>query len=356
MKMTIVVLLFFVAAPAAVEAQQVRIVADGTEIRLDPNDSSPVITTMAAGTVLDQVGESGPWYAVRLAGDPGQDDVIGYVLASEVELLGSPAALPAAPPVAPPPTGGVPTIGIPDLEARYEAERSRRSSGVGKLIWGIVIAGAAYAALEFVPPLQVPVAEDYDTSEDYQNALDRRSNAETGRTAATALGGALGAWGIAQIGFGWRNMRQLELELPRAAEPSLQVQYRDAFQMRASGRRKVFWAVFLPVLAYGVVEWVPYLGVPDPADFDNADDFNDAVQRRDRAESGRRWTNVFGAGLGTWGVTQWILGARRMSQIEATARMTALSVPLAPTRTEVPVELFASRRGARTQLGIQWRW
>lgn len=356
MKTATVVLLVAVAVPAATEAQQVRIVADGTEIRLDPNDSSPVITSMTAGTVLDQVGESGPWYAVRLAGDPGQDDVIGYVLASEVELLGSPAALPTAPPVAAPPPGGVPIIGIPDLSARYEAERSRRSSGVGKLIWGLVISGAAHAALEFVPPLQVPVAEDYDTAKDYQNALDRRSTAEAGRTAATVLGGALGAWGIAQIGFGWRNMRQLELELPRAAEPSLQEQYGDAFQMRAAGRRKVFWAVFLPVLAYGVVEWVPYLGVPDPADFDNADDFNDAVRRRDQAESARRWTNVFGAGLGAWGVTQWVLGARKMSQIEATARMTALSVRVAPSRAEVPVEFFASRRGARTQLGLQWRW
>ena len=173
---------------------------------------------------------------------------------------------------------------------------------------------------------------------------------------ATALGAALGAWGLTQIGFGWYNMRSLELELPRSAEPSLQAQYGDAFQMRASGRRKVFWAIFLPAVAYGVVEWVPYFGVPEPVDFDNTDEYNAAVQRRDRAETARLWTAVFGGGLGGWGVTQWVLGARKMSQIEATARMAALSVPLTPSPAEIPVELFASRRGARTQLGIQWRW
>ena len=355
MKATAAVL-FVLAVAAPVGAQQVRIVADGTEVRLDPNDSSPVITSLSADTVLDYVGESGPWYAVLVAGDPGQDDVIGYVLASQVELLGSPSALPTASPTAPPQPGGVPTIAMPDLEARYEAERRRRSSGVSKLIWGLVIVGGAHAALEFVPPLQVPAPEDYDTAEDYQSALDRRSTAETGRNVATGLGVALGAWGVTQIGFGWRNMRNLELELPRSAAPSLQVQYADAFRMRASGRRKVFWAVFLPAVAYGVVEWVPYFGVPDPADFENTDEYNAAVQRRDRAEAARLWTTVFGGGLGGWGVTQWVLGARRMSQIEATARMTVLSMRLAPTPTEIPVELFASRRGTRTQLGIQWKW
>lgn len=192
--------------------------------------------------------------------------------------------------------------------------------------------------------------------EDCQSALDLRSTAETGRTVAMGLGAALGTWGVTQIGFGWRNMRDLELELPRSAAPSLQVQYGDAFQMRASGRRKVFWAIFLPAVAYGVVEWVPYFGVPDPVDFENTDEYDAAVQRRDRAETARLWTTVFGGGLGGWGLTQWVVGARRMSQIEATARMTAVSTSLAPSLAEVPVELFASRRGARTQLGIQWRW
>ena len=342
-------------APSDAGAQQVRIVADGTAIRLDPNDTSPIIVELAAGTLLEYTGESGAWYAVSVAGDPGQDDVIGYVLASEVELVGTVPGV--EPPVgAMPTTGPGPVVGIPGLQEQYDDARSRRSSGVGKVIWGLVLAGASFAALEFVPPLQVPVPEDYDDADSYQSALDRRSTAETGRSVVTALGAALGAWGAAQIAMGWRDMRSLELELPRAAGPSLQQQYGDAFRMRSSGRRKVFWAVFLPLVAYGTVEWVPFFGVPDPEDFDNAEDFDAAVDRRDRAETARSWTNILGVGLGGWGATQWVLGARRMSQIEATARMSALSVPVRRFVADAPVELFANRRGARTQVGVSWTW
>ena len=67
-------------------------------------------------------------------------------------------------------------------------------------------------------------------------------------------------------------------------------------------------------------------------------------------------TNILGVGLGGWGATQWVLGARRMSQIEATARMSALSVPVRRFVADAPVELFANRRGARTQVGISWKW
>lgn len=341
--------------PADAGAQQVRIIADGTAIRLDPNATSPVIVELASGTLLEYTGESGDWYAVSVAGDPGQDDVIGYVLASEVELVGAVPGI-EPPTGAMPPAGPGPLIGIPSLQEQYEDARRSRSSGVGKVIWGLVLAGGSYAALEYVPPLQVPVAEDYDDADSYQSALDRRSAAETGRSVGMALGGALGAWGVAQIAMGWRNMRSLELELPRTAGPSLQVQYGDAFRMRSSGRRKVFWAVFLPLVAYGTVEWVPYFGVPDPEDFDNAEDFDAALDRRDKAESARSLTNILGVGLGGWGATQWVLGARKMSQIEATARMSALSVPTGRFVAGAPVELFANRRGARTQFGVNWRW
>ena len=345
----VALILFAVAAfvPSDAGAQQVRIVADGTAIRLDPNETSPIIVELASGTVLDYTGESGAWYAVSVAGDPGQDDVIGYVLASEVELVGVGSV---------PTTGPGPVIGIPGLQEQYEDARAHRSSGVGKVIWGLVLAGSSYAALEFVPPLQVPVPEDYDDADSYQSALDRRSTAETGRSVATALGAALGAWGATQIAMGWRNMRSLELELPRSAGASLQEQYGDAFRMRSSGRKKVLWAVLLPLVAYGTVEWVPYFGVPDPEDFDNAEDFDAAVDRRDRAETARSGINLLGAGLGGWGATQWVLGARKMSQIEATARMSALSVPVGRFVAEAPVELFTNRRGARTQFGISWRW
>lgn len=353
MRVAIAMLLLIAAVPADAVCQQVRIVADGTEVRLDPSESSPVITTMAAGALLDWVGESGAWYAVSVPGPPGEDDVIGYVLAGEVELVG--AAVP--PPVAPAPTGVPgPLIGVPGLEEQYEDQRRRRSSGVGKVIWGVVIVGASYAALEFVPPLQVPVPEDFDDDESYESALDRRDAAETARTVATGLGAALGAWGVAQVAMGWRAMRSMELQLPRTAGPSLQEQYADAFGMRSSGRRKIFWAVLLPLVAYGTVEWIPYFDAPDVEDFDDPEEFRSAEDRRDRAETARTWTYALGAGLGGWGAAQWALGARRMSRIEAIARMSALSVPLGSSVAEAPVELFANRRGARTEFGIGLRW
>ena len=341
--------------PADVGAQQVRIIADGTAIRLDPNDTSPIIVELALGTLLEYIGESGAWYAVSVAGVPGRDDVIGYVLASEVELVG---AVPGIEPTvgAVPTTGPGPVIGIPGLHEQHEDARARRSSGVRKVIWGLVFAGSSYAALEFVPPLQVPVAEDYDDADSYQSALDGRSMAETGRSVVTALGAALGAWGATQIAMGWRDMRRLELELPRSAGPSPREQYGDAFRMRSAGRKKVFSAVFLALLAYGTVEWVPYFGAPDPTDFDNAEDFRAAQDRRDRVETAGSWTNLLSVGLGGWGATQWVFGARKMSQIEATARMSALSVPVRRVVAEAPVELFANRRGARTQVGISWKW
>ena len=346
-----VLLLLVAAVPAGAAGQQVRIVADGTEVRLDPSDSSPVITTMASGTLLDWVGESGAWYAVSVTGPPGEDDVIAYVLASEVELVGV-----AAPPANEPPLAPLPVVGVPELEQQYGAQRRRRSSGVRKVIWGLVTVGVSHAALEFVPPLQVPVPEDFEDADSYQSAVDRRESAETARTVATGLGAALGAWGLSQIVLGWRNMRRLELELPRPAPPSLQEQYADAFRMRSSGRRKVIWAALLPLVAYGTVEWIPYFGAPDIEDFDNPEDFHAAETRRDRAETARTWTYMLGAGLGGWGATQWVVGARRMSRIEGTARMSALSFPLGTDVAEVPVELFAHRRGARTEFGISWRW
>lgn len=352
-----ILLLIAAIAPADVGGQQIRIVADSTEIRLDPSDSSPVIITLASGTLLDWVGESGAWYAVSVAGAPGQEDVIGYVLASEVELVGVTVPPANEPPAAQFPTRGTgPLLSVPDLEERYNSERERRSSGVSKLIWGLIVIGGSHAALEFVPPLQVPSPEDYDDNDAYQSALDRRKAAESGRSIATGLGAAIAAWGAGQIGFGWWNMRSLELELPRSAGPSLQEQYSDAFMMRSSGRRKVFWAIFLPIVAYGTVEWIPYFEVPKPEDFDNAEDFRAAETRRDRAETAKSWTYILGTGLGGWGATQWVLGARKMSQIEASVRTSALSAPLGSSVAGAPVELFASRRGTRTHIGISWSW
>lgn len=345
------------AAPGDAAAQQVRVLADGTEVRLDPKASSPVITTMDAGTLLKRVGESGDWYAVSIVGVAGQDEVIGYVLASGVELVAAGAGVP---PPDPEPAGGVPPLrGIPSLEEQYESQRRLRSAGVGKVVWGLALVGGAHAALDIVPWLQVPVPEDYyDDPDGYVSALDRRSAAETGRTVATALGAALATWGAGQIAFGWRRMRSLELELPRTAEPSLPRRYGDALRMRSSGRGKVFWAVVLAFAGYGTVEWIPYFGEPDRRDFEDEESYRDALQRRDRAETARSWAMGVGGVLGVWGVTQWGFGAYRMSRIEASARMgaTAMSAPPPAGAARAPIELFAGRVGARTQVGVSWRW
>ena len=77
------------AAPAPASAQQVRALSDGAAVRLDPSDSSPVIANLAPGATLDWIGESGPYHIVSIPGQPGEDDLIGYVLASEVEVVGA---------------------------------------------------------------------------------------------------------------------------------------------------------------------------------------------------------------------------------------------------------------------------
>lgn len=340
-------------ATAEASAQQVRILADGTAVRLDPSDSSPVITTLQSGTLLDWIGESGAYHTVSLPSQPGQENLVGYVLASQVELVGA-----LLPPTTGLPTGSQPTatMTIPDLQRQYENERERRSSGRRKVIWGLVLIGAAYTALEYVPPLQLPDPEDYEDAESYQSALDRRSAAETGRTVTTGLGAALGTWGLGQFIFGWRNMRDLELELPRSAAPSLQQQYAEATESRSSGRRKAFWGFFLAAASYATVEWVPYFGVPAAEDFENAEDYQAAVDRRDKAETARLWATGAGAGLGVWGATRWVLAARKMTEIEATARMSALSVPVVAPGGRVATDLFVSRVGDRIRFGVNWRW
>ena len=129
------------AAATPLQSQQVRTVSDDTAIRLDPAPESPVIATLPAGTDLNWVGESGGFYTVSFTG-PGGEDLLGYVLSSEVQVLGDPPSSVTPPPGAAGPLlpGGLPSgqLGaIPDVEQQYENERNRRSSGLKKLIWGI---------------------------------------------------------------------------------------------------------------------------------------------------------------------------------------------------------------------------
>ncbi len=349
------------AAAAPLQSQQVRTVSDDTAILLDPDPESPIIATLPAGTDLNWVGESGGWYTVSFTG-PGGEDLLGYVLSSEVQVVGDPPSPGTPPPGAPGPLlpGGLPSgqLGaIPDVEQQYANERNRRSSGLKKLIWGVALIGVSHGALDMIPALQVPEPEDYDTADDYQSALDRRDAAETGRSVVTGLGGALIGWGAIQVGWGWRRMTILEVDLPRQGEAPLEVQYAEANERRTSGRSKFFWGAFLIGSSYAAVEWIPYLGVPDQEEYDDPDDYQAALDRRDRAESIRQWTMLGGGALGAWGGAQWVRGARRMAQIEATARMASLDLPLAPDGSDLTPELFVDReRGGRTKVGLQWTW
>ncbi len=359
MIVTVAVLL---AATSPLQSQQVRTVSDDTAIRLDPAPESPVIATLPAGTDLSWVGESGGWYTVSLTG-PGGEELLGYVLSSEVQVLGEPPSSATSPPGAPgplPPVGVPPSgrlAGIPDVEQQYENERNRRSSGLKKLIWGIALIGASNAALDMIPALQVPEPEDYDTADDYQSALDRRDNAETGRSVVSGLGGALIGWGAIQFGWGWRRMSILEVDLPRQGEAPLEVQYAEANERRMSGRGKFFWGLFLMGSSYAAAEWIPALGVPVEEEYDDPAEYQDALDRRDRVETIRRWTMVGGGALGAWGAAQWVRGARRMAQIEATARMASLDLPLSPRDSDLAPELFVDRdRRGRTEVGLQWTW
>ena len=360
---TILTMAVFLAAAAPLQSQQVRTVADDTAIRLDPDPESPVIATLPAGTDLNWVGESGVWYTVSFTG-PGGEDLLGYVLSGEVQVLGEPPSSATPPPGASGPLlpGGIPPSGgqlsaIPDVELQYENERNRRSSGLKKIIWGIALIGASRAALDMIPALQVPEPEDYATADEYQSALDRRDNAETGRSVVSGLGGALIGWGAIEFGWGWRRMSILEVDLPRQGEAPLEQQYAEANERRMSGRSKFFWGVFLIGSSYAAVEYIPALGVPDPEEYDDPDEYESALDRRDRVETIQQWTMLGAGALGAWGGVQWVRGARRMTQIEATARMASLDVPWASRDSGLTPELFVGRdRGGRTNVGLQWTW
>lgn len=349
-------LLIFAMGGTTLHAQQVRIVSDDTSVRLDPETSSPIITTLAAGTLVDWIGESGFFYTISLPGETGQDNLVGYVLASEVEVvgIGVPGEWMA-------PTSGAGAAGmpIPDIERQYEREMERRASGRKKVIWGVVLAAAAYAALEYIPPLQVPERRNYDNDEDYQSAVDLREAAETGRSVVTGLGAALGTWGAVQYGYGWRNTRNLGLDLRQASAPSLDDRYVEAQESRSSGRSKVWWSLALIGTSYAVVEWVPYFGVPVAEDFETPNEYLDAVDRRESAVRARTWIIRVGGVLGAWGATQWVLAAREMSEIEAAIRATStalvLPVGAGPERA-VATELFMGREGPRTVAGLRWTW
>lgn len=325
-------------------AQQVEIVANETVVRLDPDATSPVITTLAAGTVLEWVGEYGPYFAVSVPGPPGQENLVGYVLASEVAVVG--AARPGSPGAS---DGG---MEIPGVAEQHAAAKANRAAGLKRAALGAGMAATAEATISIA--FEVKDEEQYEDEAAYQAALDRESTAGTYKKVALIGGAALAAYGIGRYVLGWRKMAELEREFPEATTPSLDRQYAEASLSRSLGKRKVFWGALLAGASIATVEWVPYFSDPVPEDFENASEFQDAVNRRDKAESGRNWITGVGGVLGVWGVAQWVLASQKIGEVEELTRMSSLSMQPASSAFGSPVTLFVDRDGPRTRFGVTW--
>ena len=338
------------ATPDSASAQQVEVIANQTVLRLDPDAASPAIATLLAGTVLEWVGESGPYLAVSLPGPPGEDDLVGFVLASEVSVQGAsqPSSATARPGAA---SGGMPIPGVPQQHA---AAQQSKSAGVGKVVQGAALASAATLSVSLF--FQVEKRESYESDAAYRQAQDREETANSVKTVALVGGGALAAWGIGQYVLGWRAASRLERDFPEATTAPLDRQYAEATLSRSLGRRKVFWGAFLAGGAFAAVEWIPYFGVPDPEEYDDALELQSALNRRDDAETARQWVMGAGSVLGIWGVAQWVLASQKLGEIEELSRMSVLSMPLQSSGSEPPVRLFVGRADSRTQFGVAWSW
>ena len=138
------------------------------------------------------------------------------------------------------------------------------------------------------------------------------------------------------------------------AVPALEEQYRDASARRRSGKRKFLWGTIVAGGTYATVKWLPWLGVPDRADYDTEWEYLSAVHRRDRTETANRWFIGVGSVLGVWGVADWVLGSRKMYEIEAISRVTALPAPHRTTVAGVGPDLFVRRVAGRTEIGLVW--
>ena len=324
-------------------AQQVRALSNGAAVRLDPSDSSPVIANLAEGATLDWIGESGPYHIVSIPGQPGEDDLIGYVLATEVEVVGGVSA------------GGQPSMagaGIPDIHAQYERSKARRSSGLKRWLWGGTLATIAIVTTKVL--FEAGDEDAYADSASHRAAVDRHSSARTVRNVVTLAGAGLLAWGATDHILARRDMETMEGELPALADPALEVQYRDAGARRGSGKRKFLWGAIMAGGSYATVKWLPWLGVPEREDYETEWEYLSAVHRRDRTETANRWFIGVGSVLGVWGAVDWVFGSSKMSEIEAISRVSASPAPQGAPAARVGPDMFVRRVAGRTEIGLAW--
>ncbi len=328
--------------PKAATAQQVEVIAE-TVLRLDPSASSPVIAALPTGTVLEWVGESGPYFAVSVPGPPGQENLVGYVLASEVSVVGGPQPAAGNQPLGAG-GGGMP---IPNVQQQHATAKQSRSAGMNRAAQGAALAATAQLSVSIF--FEAEERNSYEDEAAYEAAKDREGTATSVKNVALVGAAALAAYGIGRSVFGWRRMAELEREFPEATTQPLDRQYAEATLNRSLGKRKVFWGVFLAAASFATVEYVPHFAEPQEEDFEDVMEFQSAADRQDKASTVKNWVMGVGGVLGGWGVAQWVLASQKMGEVEELSRITALVRPL-------EANLFVGRAGARTQLGVAWSW
>ena len=118
----------------------VRALGSGTPLRSGPGVNSPIVITVAAGTLLDVTGRDGDWYRITLAPDMVADPTTPrtvYVLARLVEpVKGSQGSI-----AAPPPQTPAATVARPET---LRAQPARAAvTGDGSIGWCVLDDGGS---------------------------------------------------------------------------------------------------------------------------------------------------------------------------------------------------------------------
>ena len=300
--------------------------------------------------MAEWVGVSGPYYAVSVPGPPGQENLIGYVLASQVKVVGGSAA-PGVPPSAATALGGMP---VPNLQQQYANAKENRGAGLNQAVAGVALGMSAQMIVTLL--FELEEEGSYESREEYEAAKDRHERASSVRNLAVAGGAALAAFGIGRYAFGWRKMAELEREFPEATTPSLERRYEEAKVKRSLGISKTIWGAVLAGGSWAAAEYVPQLAEPVPEDYVEKADYESALSDREKVVTVRNAAMATGGVLAVWGVGQWVLAEMDLGEVEEVARTMALAVPIQSSGFESPLKVFLGHADARTHLGVQLTW